>query len=138
VLLIPESMSFFTLLTSVGVSWPTSYFAFTHSPMSSLKHILAHKNTDILIYARTCITHILSAAGCQGSSERQHCHCVVLYYTWNPESHAFLILVIFTGPPCVGVYSVSETVMALIYISHLHTALLRTYNGKTLIQKITR
>lgn len=79
-----------------------------------------HINTDTLIYACTRITRVFPSTGCQDTDERQFCHCVVLYYTCNSELHAFLNEVICTGTASVGVHSVNETVLALIYIPLSH------------------
>lgn len=96
-----------------------------------------HENT--LVYAHTRITHTLSAPGCQDTGEWQHYHCIVLYYTWNSEPHAFLIKVICTGPACVTVFSVSESYKPLsTFLSQGAIAHLRTRKPQTLVQKIKR
>lgn len=105
---------------------------FTYLPI----HLLKHMYTHILIYAWTrlslplCHTHTrtLAAAGCQDTSERQRCHCVVLYYTWNSEPHAFLIEVICTGPcvcrsilcqwDCLSPYLYSPLTLQLLFWGH--------------------
>lgn len=89
----------------------------------SLIHLsCTHTCTRMKTHTQICLhtQRTLSAPGCQDAGERQCCHCVVLYYTWNSEPHAFLIEVICTGTACVSVYSVSETVLALIYIPLSH------------------
>lgn len=75
-------------------------------------------NTCTHICLHTYLT--LKAPGYQDTGERQRCHCVALYYTCNSEPHAFLMEVICTGTACVAVYSISETVLALIYIPLSH------------------
>lgn len=114
--LMPEAMSSLTFPSR----WPLANL----SPSPLLTHSFTFLNTCTHINTHTHIClyryHTLSASGCQDTGERQRCHCVVLYYTWNSEPHAFLIEVICTGTACVGVYSVSETVLALIYIPLSH------------------
>lgn len=102
---------FVNLSEQVAPGQPLS-LAFTYS------NTCTHKTTHTYICLHTY--HTLSAPGCRATGERQCCHCVALYYTWNSEPHAFLIEVICTGTACVSIYSVSETVVALIYIPLSH------------------
>ena len=76
----------------------------THTCTYSNAHTHTHPHTQS--YMRAHVSHTLPALGCQDWDEQQRCHCVVLYYTWISEPHAFLIKVICPGPACVGVCSV--------------------------------
>lgn len=111
---VPEAVGLLTLPSRWLLANLPPSLSRTHSLTQTHARAHTHNHTHTHLCLHTY--HTLSAPGCQDTGERQRCHCVALYYTWNSEPHAFLIEVICTGTAWVGVYSVSETVLAPIYI----------------------